>query len=122
MKYGEQGERLRQLRDALGLTGWDVAVAVGCKPQSVSNWETGKNRPKLEIAIALGTLYEARDEVLGMYGYVAGEPDTLARLAEAERRLDEQQALIERLVGLLGLAVDVSAAQAAKPRKHPPKA
>ena len=98
MRYRQQGERLRQLRDACGLTGWDVAISLGCKPQSVSNWETGKNRPKLDMATALGKLYSASDEILTMYGYVAGEPDTADRLAQAERRLEEHQATIDGLV------------------------
>lgn len=117
MPWGEQGRRLRQMRDARGLTGWDVAVSIGCKPQSISNWETGKYRPGLEMARALGLVYDATEDILAMYGYSADQ-SMAERLAAVERRLDEQAATIARLVEIVGLTLD-TASQAAKPRRRP---
>lgn len=118
MKWAEQGELLRRLRDARGLTGWDVAVAIGRRPQSVSNWETGKVRPPLEMVVKIGDLLDAKAELLAAYGY-AGDQSLADRVREAERRLDQQAEEIARLVQVLNLTIDLDVAtEVAKTRRR----
>lgn len=38
--------QLRSAREALRLTQPELARAIGCSMQSVSNWETGRNVPR----------------------------------------------------------------------------
>jgi transcriptional regulator with XRE-family HTH domain len=51
--------RLRELREAVGLTQSDVARALGVRPPSVSRWESAHARPRPEHAVALLELLEA---------------------------------------------------------------
>jgi DNA-binding XRE family transcriptional regulator len=103
MKWASQGQRLRQLRDAAGLqSSFDVGQAIGRRPQSISQYETGQVRPPLEIALALGELYGAADEVLTMYGYLPGQPDLVARVEVLEASQAELAGEVARLAELVG--------------------
>mgnify|MGYP002777026443 FL=1 len=44
------GEKILYLRKRLDLTQKEVAKAVGIDDQTVSNWEQGKKKPKLDPA------------------------------------------------------------------------
>lgn len=117
MEWVAQGERLRHLREARGLSRHAVAVAVGRVAQSVLNWESGKVRPSIEMVVQLGDLLDAKSELLDVYGYSADQ--SLSDLVrEHERRLNEQEATIARLVALIGLTVESEAVvEARKPRR-----
>lgn len=39
------GQRIRQLREAVGMTQRELAEAVGVTPAAVCNWETGFREP-----------------------------------------------------------------------------
>lgn len=44
------GEKISNLRKRLHLTQREVAKAVGVDDQTISNWEKGKSKPKLDPA------------------------------------------------------------------------
>ena len=44
------GEKISNLRKRLHLTQREVAKAVGVDDQTISNWEQGKSKPKLDPA------------------------------------------------------------------------
>ena len=51
------GERIRRSRHAAGLSLSDLAEKTGVySRQRLFNWETGKNRPSLEGAVAIGSV------------------------------------------------------------------
>ena len=115
------GAQLRRLRESQGLTQRQVSVALDVAQAAVSGWERGESRPRKENALALGALIGDVDAVLAVCGYASGDGrDLTARVAELERRADEQAATIARLadmVGVLGIALEtISAGQAVKPR------
>ncbi len=49
--------RLKECREAAGLTQKYVALSLGVKGPSVSNWESGKTKPTMENFSALAKLY-----------------------------------------------------------------
>jgi transcriptional regulator with XRE-family HTH domain len=53
MRANWLGGRLRELREAAGLTQQQVADAVGCSWQAVSRWERDKREPGWSQVIAL---------------------------------------------------------------------
>lgn len=59
--------RLREMRERAGMTQRQLAALVGRWPGDISNWETGKHIPRLDvatdIAIALGC---SLDELAGI--------------------------------------------------------
>jgi transcriptional regulator with XRE-family HTH domain len=48
-----KSDRLRELREAAGLSQSDVARHIGVSPAQVSRWEAGLTRPRGRHAIAL---------------------------------------------------------------------
>ena len=52
----EFGERFRAERKALGKTLEDVAVAVGCRRQTIADIEVGKNVGLMTVFMALGAI------------------------------------------------------------------
>lgn len=59
-------ERLRELRLKRGMTQKYVALTLGVKGPSVSNWESGKTTPTTENVAALAKLYNVSvDYLLG---------------------------------------------------------
>lgn len=58
--------RFRECREASGLTQKYVALTLGVKGPSVSNWESGKTTPTTENVAALAKLYNVSvDYLLG---------------------------------------------------------
>lgn len=58
--------RFRECREASGLTQKYVALTLGVKGPSVSNWESGKTTPTTENIAALAKLYNVSvDYLLG---------------------------------------------------------
>lgn len=61
--------RFRECREASGLTQKYVALTLGVKGPSVSNWESGKTTPTTENVAALAKLYNVSvDYLLGRDG------------------------------------------------------
>ena len=58
--------RIKEIRQRLGLSQKYVALSLGVKPPSVSDWESGKTCPTIDNLIALADLYGVTtDELLG---------------------------------------------------------
>ena len=62
------GERVAALRDALSMTQAEFAREIGVRQQTVSEWETGRYRPRGASVRLLSMLAERRTP------YDAGEP------------------------------------------------
>lgn len=45
MKTKLSGEEIRAARLRLGLTQYELAQRLGCRPETVARWETGKGLP-----------------------------------------------------------------------------
>jgi len=58
--------RLRELREATGLSQSDVAKLVGVTVSTVSRWEQGKNPPTLAHRRKLARVYRCTLEELGL--------------------------------------------------------
>ena len=56
------GTRLKRARRNSGLTQNDVADAVGATPQTVRNWEAGRNEPPPSAIRKLAKLYEVNED------------------------------------------------------------
>lgn len=56
--------RFRECREASGLTQKYVALTLGVKGPSVSNWESGKTTPTTENVAALAKLYNVSVDYL----------------------------------------------------------
>ncbi len=54
---------VKQLRERLGLTGQDLAVAIGVSVSTISRWENGKNRPS---KLALARIKEVANKQTGV--------------------------------------------------------
>ena len=62
--------KIRQLRDARGMTQQTLAEAVGVTQATVSDWENGKMKPDLVRAVKLADLFDTTLDVI--YGRSAG--------------------------------------------------
>jgi len=51
------GDRLRKLRQTLGLSQASFAQELGVKQRTVSNWETGRNEPSIETLTLISSLW-----------------------------------------------------------------
>lgn len=59
--------RFKECREAAGLEQKQVALSLGIKPPSVSDWENGKSKPTIENLIKLAELCHVTvDELLGV--------------------------------------------------------
>ena len=59
--------RFKQCREQKGLSQKFVALSLGVKAPSVSDWESGKTRPTLDNLVALAKLYGvSADALLGI--------------------------------------------------------
>lgn len=56
MLFDELGNRIRSLRERLGLKQQDIANALQVSPQAVSKWERGENGPDIAILGSLARL------------------------------------------------------------------
>ena len=59
-RQGWSGERVARLRKALGLSQAAFASELGVRQQTVSEWETGRYRPRGASVRLLGMLAEQR--------------------------------------------------------------
>lgn len=59
-------ERIRQLREASGLTQVELAARLSVTKQSVSNWENNNIQPSVEMVVALADFFGVTmDDLLG---------------------------------------------------------
>lgn len=73
--------RLKQCRIDAGLSQQYVAVTLGVKGPSVSNWESGKTSPTVENLVALAKLYGVSTDYLLGNDYANGAEDGETRAA-----------------------------------------
>lgn len=60
-------DRLRQLREAAGLTQIQLALRVGVTQGTIANWERGARRPQLENLVRISNILGCGvDELLGL--------------------------------------------------------
>ena len=57
------GIRIRDFRESKGLTQKELAEIVGVQDAVISNWETGRNRPNVDV---LKKLCTSADELIGI--------------------------------------------------------
>lgn len=76
--------RFRECREASGLTQKYVALTLGVKGPSVSNWESGKTTPTTENVAALAKLYNVSVDYL--LGRDEGQPQPAPSPADRQRR------------------------------------
>ena len=59
-------ERIRQLREARGMTQVELARQLSVTKQSVSNWENNNIQPSVEMAVAIADFFGVTlDDLLG---------------------------------------------------------
>lgn len=59
-------ERIRQLREARGMTQVELARQLSVTKQSVSNWENNNIQPSVEMAVAIADFFGVSlDDLLG---------------------------------------------------------
>ena len=79
------GERIKNLRQQLGLTQAELADKVGFTSQTVSNWESGSREPDIEALVKLSSLFNVSLDYL-LSGKKEEEKITLDDM-DAEKRL-----------------------------------
>lgn len=83
----QRGQKLRELREAAGLSQAQVGAEFGVSKQAVSEWENGKGRPDVHKLRKLDDLYAAGGRVLDAFDLGSSEVsqlrDEVARLAQA---------------------------------------
>ena len=104
-----------------GLTGRDVAAAIDCSPQMISEWRAGRNMPSMEHAIRFSHLVNEPLEFLIGDGLASTESDAVRarRLAVriGHKRLNALPEVSDKdLFDSLDLLIG-RASMAAKPRK-----
>ena len=58
MDYQKIGKKIKEQRDKLGLSQYDLGEKVHVTRQAVSNWETGKTLPDSDVLISLSKLFK----------------------------------------------------------------
>lgn len=76
--------RFRECREASGLTQKYVALTLGVKGPSVSNWESGKTTPTTENVAALAKLYNVSVDYL--LGRDEGQPQPAPKYSTDQRK------------------------------------
>lgn len=114
--------RIRETREGKGLSQKQVALEVGVKSPSVSNWESGKTTPTPENYIAMARLFNVSvDYLMGLDALGEGSKALNAeQLAEnkpptppinphtyyAKKFGDETQAIVDHLLDLMASMPD----------------
>ncbi len=52
---------IQRLRDQLGMSQYGLAKALGCTPQTIFNWEHGRNVPSLGMLDSLHEFCDVRE-------------------------------------------------------------
>lgn len=62
-------KKIRQLREASGLSQKELAAKMGVNPSAVNRWESGEKNPELTNLVRLADLFEVSvDYLLGRTG------------------------------------------------------
>lgn len=95
--------RFRECREASGLTQKYVALTLGVKGPSVSNWESGKTTPTTENVAALAKLYNVSVD------YLLGRDEEQPKSMEDSERQRYVSELIEYTPAQLKELTDLAA-------------
>jgi len=88
----QRGKKLKELREAAGLTQEEVGLEFSVRKQAVSEWENGKSRPDVLKLRKLDDLYGAGGRVLGVFDLGSAEVSQLrAEVAELRQAVRELQ-------------------------------
>lgn len=120
-------ERLRDLRQAAGLSQADIAERMDVSRQAVSRWETGAGTPSMENLIELSRLYGVTMDEL-VHGGIAAEeeqvlpeqPETAEPPRQAERRPGGRKIAVwaAAVLCLLALAAGICIGYIAAPKEE----
>lgn len=85
----------KEIRESRGLTQKYIAISLGVKAPSVSNWEKGHTAPTLDNIISLAKiLHVSTDELLGIEAYSDDQSDS--SLSEDEKKLVQDYRSLNR--------------------------
>lgn len=91
-------ERLRSIREACGVTQWEISKAVGCERSTYSYYESGKTEPDVETLCRMAKLYRTTvDSLLGsisIEGASDGEIDTVETIGEKFKTLTKEERML----------------------------
>ena len=99
----EIGLRIREFREARGMTQRQLAREIGVNEEVISNWETGKNRPNVDVLKKLcGSLGVSADELLGTGRDLAGllSPDARSVAIKFEHAEEKRRRLVREILDL----------------------
>lgn len=81
-------ERIKELRDELGLSQLQVSLAIGISQESISSYERGKTYPKADHLMALADFFQvSTDYLLGRSDIRDPKIATLTRLTAFQQEL-----------------------------------
>lgn len=99
------GARLRELRQSRGLSLRELAALAYVSKSQISEWETGRRRPTLDLAEALDHALEAGGVLAALVTETSADEDAadrIARAIDAPRSIDSGQ--VDALASTLALS------------------
>lgn len=82
-------DRLRQLREAAGLTQIQLALRVGVTQGTIANWERGARLPQLENLVRISNILGCGvDELLGLGAEAEPAPGPAYTITAEEGRIN----------------------------------
>ena len=98
MKY-ELGERIKKYRSIKGMSQKELAQRLGVAVSRVSNWETGLNRPDVDMLAQICDVLEVSPDVLlGIGSHIITDEEAL--IIEQYRKKPELHHAIKILLGI----------------------
>lgn len=109
MHMGMFGERLKQLRESLGLSQRELARLVGISPPNISRYESGKITPTEDVIRQIAEkLSVSTDYLLGLTDDPTPKSGELPEfLKEKLKRLEELQKKVGKLQDILQQALQI---------------
>ena len=77
---------------------WELAVALGVTNGAISQWETGRTKPRRSSAQRLDDMLGADGEILAAYGF-AGGVSQAEELAQLQERVEQLERAVTTLAG-----------------------
>ena len=99
----EIGANIKNLRESRGMTQKQLAMNIGVTEAVISNWETGKNRPNVDVLKKLCAALEvSADELLGTGTEFTGAISSNARSVAMsfDRAEEKRRRIIKEILEL----------------------